>query len=154
MTSTNNRRYRASVWVYDNGNTDAALQYKFKNGSTYIDGGEVKVSDASTVKAGDWYLLTIDIEIPDIYAGYELMVGAVCYGTAYYDDFRFHPLDAPMTSYVYDEETGQLRYILDGENFFTEYEYKDDLLYKVHRESTEVSSGKRIVSKHEINYKN
>lgn len=43
-------------------------------------------------------------------------------GTSY-DDFRFQPADVAMTSYVYDDVTGELRFVLDNNNLFTEYRY-------------------------------
>ena len=59
-----------------------------------------------------------------------------------------------MTSYVYDNTTGQIRYILDGENFYTEYRYDDaGRLEKVYRETTETSTGARLVSKHKVEFK-
>ncbi len=41
----------------------------------------------------------------------------------YFDDFRIHPYEASMESYVYDAETYQLDYILDDNNYFTKYVY-------------------------------
>ena len=42
--------------------------------------------------------------------------------STHFDDFRFHPIDATMTSYVYNE-WGELSHILDANNIYTRYNY-------------------------------
>jgi hypothetical protein len=150
------KTYRASVWIHQNKiNPTTIASIGFSVSSNNSLGLLVPVS-MSDVKAGDWKLVSVDINLPQGTTG-NLEVFTTGSGiTAIFDDFRFHPLDASMTSYVYDEATGQLRFILDAENFFTEYEYNPDgsgRLYKTYRETTEIESGKRIISKHEMNYK-
>ena len=43
----------------------------------------------------------------------------------YFDDFRMHPVYATMNSYVYDQHTNELLYILDANNMGTAYRYND-----------------------------
>lgn len=44
----------------------------------------------------------------------------------YFDDVRFHPVDASMVSYVYDPVTLRLVAELDNENYATFYEYDEE----------------------------
>ena len=118
--------YHASVWVYYPGNAELAdnmekvkLYYK-----TDLDPvGESVHALPQKNKSGSWYLLNLDI-YPD--GANELYVG-VENGTKvrsiYLDDFKLHPMDASMTSFVYDEETDQVTYILDNNGFYTHFEY-------------------------------
>ncbi len=118
--------YHASVWVYYPGNAELAdnmekvkLYYK-----TDLDPvGESVHALPQKNKSGSWYLLNLDI-YPD--GANELYVG-VENGTKvrsiYLDDFKLHPMDASMTSFVYDEETNQVTYILDNNGFYTHFEY-------------------------------
>lgn len=45
---------------------------------------------------------------------------------AYFDDIRVHPVNATMTSYVYDAETLRLMATLDANNFATFIEYSNE----------------------------
>jgi YD repeat-containing protein len=42
---------------------------------------------------------------------------------AYVDDFRFQPLNATTSAYVYDAFSGELSHILDNSNLYTRFEY-------------------------------
>ena len=45
---------------------------------------------------------------------------------AYFDDFRIHPFNASMITYVYNQETMQLEAQMDENNFYTRYIYDDE----------------------------
>ena len=151
------RRYRASVWV-KSGNMQASLGYRLAgNNGLYID---VTAQNAD-IQAGEWKLLILDFVTPATGTATIEVYTDGNSNITYFDDFRFHPLDAPMTAFVYYENTGQLSHTLDAENFFTEYHYdikesdntpSGGRLHKVYRESTEVSTGKRLVTKHDMEY--
>ena len=71
---------------------------------------------------GSWYLMEA---LVDVSAGnFTAQVKSLATGTTdvYFDDFRMHPIDATMTSYVYNT-WGELSDILDANNLFTHYEY-------------------------------
>lgn len=71
---------------------------------------------------GSWYLMEA---LVDVSAGnFTAQVKSLATGTTdvYFDDFRVHPVDATMTSYVYNT-WGELSDILDANNLFTHYEY-------------------------------
>ncbi len=154
-----NRTYRASVWVYG-GTTgtppsDARL-YVTLNGAPLQ---ETSAADAATRRAGNWYLLNLFVDLPASAAGQPLVVGCRNAGPAnvYVDDFRFHPLDAPLTASVYDPATRQLAYTLDNDNLFTHYQY--DAAGQVVRVSKEVltpagstAPAERVVRESSYNY--
>ncbi|MFM7022098.1 MAG: hypothetical protein ACKOXB_03910, partial [Flavobacteriales bacterium] len=45
---------------------------------------------------------------------------------AYFDDFRIHPFNASMVSYVYNHKNMQLEAQLDENNFYTRYIYDEE----------------------------
>jgi hypothetical protein len=125
------RTYHASVWVHKN-------DFAAKNGKLYAEAApaagtptlikEISLADASAKQAGDWYLLDLYFDLPSTYNNQMLSLGCRNAGAAgsaavYFDDFRFHPVDAPITTYVYDPHTWQVNYVLDGDNIYTRYEY-------------------------------
>jgi YD repeat-containing protein len=69
----------------------------------------------------------------------------------YFDDFRFHPMDASFTSFVYDQDRCLLTHTLDGDNYYTRYEYDDmGRLVRVFQEIQAVAEKK--VSEQIYNY--
>ena len=116
------RTYRASVWVYDNAAAPGLRLYFALNGTTVQ---EIGVADATTKRAGNWLLLNLYAKLAGADGGKQLTVGCRNGGSgaAYVDDFRFHPVDAPLTASVYDPHTKQVTYALDNDNLYTQYEY-------------------------------
>jgi hypothetical protein len=125
------KTYRASVWINDNGNTTAGLYYHLKDPNGIIvstpNAGSVNLSTATNIiKCGNWKLLNLDIPLTGSYNNYYLVVGCQNFSNttpAYFDDFRFHPLNASMKSFVYDESKGLLTHVLDKDNFYVRYAY-------------------------------
>ena len=102
-----------------------------------------------SVDAVEWELKTAYIIVPSTFTSFEV---GLKYngGTVYIDDFRIHPVDATMTSYVYNE-WGELCDILDANNLFTHYEYDAmGRLKSITRET--LSDGPVKVSETQINY--
>ncbi|MEO1049327.1 MAG: hypothetical protein AAFX87_01785 [Bacteroidota bacterium] len=138
------RTYAVSVW---SSQPDPLIKYAMN--------GVVATADPLPVRqAGNWYLLRANIES----TSNEIEVWAEASGTmTHFDDFRFHPLDAAMTSYVYNEWR-ELTHILDANNVFTEYKYDPaGRLAEIWRETFDqdndgINDGKVKVSANEINY--
>ncbi len=132
------RSYRVSVW---SSKPSGLIRYS-------INGTAAQTAVLRDIKkAGDWYLLrtTIAATAPDL----EVWCESAEAGT-HFDDFCFHPVDATMTSYVYNE-WGELEYVLDANNVYTRYEYDAmGRLVRTFRESFD--HGEVKVSEHEINY--
>lgn len=133
-TFTEESLFRASVWVHQNNAAKAQFYYTIDEdgliGGPGSDPVYVSLIPDANKKAGEWYLFNIDIPMPVTAApkNYVLKIGlrntSVSSEDINVDDFRIHPLDAAMTSYVYNA-WGELTHILDANNLYTEYHYDD-----------------------------
>lgn len=117
-----NKSYKASVWVYAPGISETQTELNKIKLYALTNGVKKEVHPIiQKSKSKSWYLLQLDIEPK----GYKTTIGCENYSLrgVYFDDFRVHPLDASLTTYVYDQHTGELTYILDANNFYTKFEY-------------------------------
>lgn len=135
------KTFRASVWT-----THANAQLRAS-----VDGGSSIIGTTSeSKKAGDWYLINIDFYVPSGYQQVDIITRGVSDTDVFWDDFRVHPVDATMTSYVYNE-WGELSDVLDANNLYTHYEYdKMGRLKSVSRETFQYGSKK--ISEASIHY--
>lgn len=146
----NTRDYWASVWVKSGNGIPASNESIFYTilGTYNLISGQISAPNPQ-----GWQLATIKIPASSLTGG-TLIVG--CYNNSsnpvYFDDIRFHPLNAGINSYVYDNFTGELTYILDNNNFFTKFEYDAvGRLVKTYRETQ--PDGIRPVSEFNYHYK-
>lgn len=115
-----NQSYHVAVWV------KPATGTSFSQAQLYytINGSTVTPTQTYLKTAANWCLLEMTVPGTAI-AGTTLVVG--CKNASaidmYFDDFRFQPVSASATAYVYDNQTGELTYILDNNNLFTRYQY-------------------------------
>ncbi|MCF3107873.1 DUF5977 domain-containing protein [Niabella sp. CC-SYL272] len=143
------RDYFASVWIKSGNGTLVS-----NAGLYYSKGGTPVYGTVSSANPAGWQLATLKIPAAALNGGGTLTVG--CYNNEngniiYLDDLRFHPLNAGVNSYVYDNFTGELAYILDDNNFFTKFEYDDaGRLIKTYRET--MVNGSRPVSEFQYHY--
>ena len=109
------RSYRLCVWAHS-APANVALYYKLGSTETLL--------TPKSIQAGDWYRLEALIPASALNGTSTLEVGCrtINGDNVYVDDFRFQPMDAGMTAYVYDKHDA-VWYVLDNENMFTEYEY-------------------------------
>jgi hypothetical protein len=113
FTNEPNTSYRASVWV----NSLSGRLYYSINGVISSSPGQ----PSEKMKSDSWYLVNVDI--PKTAAPSEIEVWcSTSGGVTNFDDFRVHPFNASMTSYVYNQ-WGELTFILNDENMFTEFVY-------------------------------
>lgn len=109
-----NKAYRVSVWASQ---PEGQVYY-------WVNGIERNVVGGTAQKrANGWYL--IELTIPPIGPNNtSLRVG--CYNSGaqdvYFDDFRFQPIDAQCTAYIYNG-AGQVTHMLDNSNLYTSFEY-------------------------------
>lgn len=115
------RTYRVSVWTSQ---PMAAVKYKINNGATQSatvnhlgQAGSWHIAS----QEGNWHLLEADIVLSSDPTQLEVWCESTVSAT-HFDDFRICPLDAAMSSYVYNSY-GELSHILDGNNLFTEFTY-------------------------------
>jgi hypothetical protein len=131
------KSYRASVWVYVPG--EAENQDNLNQVKLFFSENGQQIKSVNPIlqksKSKSWYLLNLDIT-PE--GSKEVFIG-VHNGTSrgiYLDDFRVHPINASLSSYVYDNSSGELNFILDANNFYTRFEY--DAMGRLVRTSKEL----------------
>lgn len=151
------KKMRASVWLYSTQANKGRLSYNLIKADGSSDGsGYVDITSASTKTAGDWYLLTLDFDIPVNTTATKLSVFtsriAQTFSSLpiYFDDFRVHPQEAVMTSTVYDETTGWVKAVLDADNFATKFTY--DAAGRLIRTDKETLQGFKKVSENTYHY--
>ncbi len=112
-----NRSYRLCAWARS-APANLALYYKLGATETLL--------TPTMNQAGDWYRLEAMIPASALDGNSTLEVGcrAINGDNVYVDDFRFQPVDAGMNAYVYTKR-GEMWYVLDNENMFSEYEYNE-----------------------------
>lgn len=142
--------YKISVWV---DYSRAALITRVNiNGVSKPFNGEV-------VKAGNWTQLNhyepfskveqnVYVTVDDHYSSI----------TTHVDDFRIHPVYSSMNTYVYDQNTDELIYVLDANNMGTKYEYDDagrlEKTYKeVEADLPATDGGFKLMNQYKYNYK-
>lgn len=148
------RSYRANVWVHNiNSGPDKAELYYTTTGGAAGSG----VGTTTDIRAGDWHLLELIIPAADLASAVTLEVGCRWKsGTRttaiYLDDFRFQPLDAGMTAYIYNADQ-QVEYVLNNDNLYTRYEYNQSRQVKaVYGEVLGEAVKEKIISKTVTNY--
>jgi hypothetical protein len=139
--------YQVSVWSSEN---NAKIKYRLDNG------GEQVATLIPAKKAGNWYQLNATIPVSGAFGKLEVWCEANG-ATTRFDDFRFHPYQAAMTSYVYNI-WGELTHILDNNNLYTEYHYDGmGRLKETYKESFQTNYGEQgvvKVSEFDIHYSN
>jgi hypothetical protein len=119
---TPGRKYMVSYWVNGSANNRVNTKPYFK-----VNGGAIQTvsnneseSNKVTLEGNEiWYLHTGIVTVPENCTSFE----AGCQGgSVAIDDFRFQPVDASLTAYVYNEY-GELTYALDNNNLYTKYNY-------------------------------
>ena len=139
--------FKVSFW---SNSPDSEIKYLSKTSS----GDTSPLTDASNLEVrseanSNWYLVSGVVTV-DASVTTELNIYAYGVNGEHHDDFRVHPIDATMTSYVYND-FGELSYILDANNLFTHYKYDGmGRLESITRET--LSDGPVLVSKANIHY--
>ncbi len=155
------QRYEVRVWVHES-NVNLGSGYLYCH---YFDANDetvlwesTSINNPSTIKAGEWYQLRLPINISSATTPNCTRISMGCWVSdtspaIHFDDFRFAPVDAAVSSFVYDSKTDQLTYQLDQEHFYTKYEYDPaGRLLRVYRETTENPTGQQLVSENEYHY--
>jgi hypothetical protein len=151
------KTYRASVWVHNTSSANAALKVNITGSSpTYSYSNSIAKSSA-TVHVGDWWLLSLDFDVPSTYNSGTSSdyVNVYCYvpsgsSVSYFDDFMVRPIDADMTSYVYDPLTKQITHTIDKNNFYVRNQYDNaNVLVASFKET---AGGEKQISSHKYNF--
>ncbi len=104
------RKYKISLWAKADNYANTALTVGATNYST----------PSEEVRAGEWMLLNFYVPIN---GQQNVKVTATGSGSIV-DDFRVHPIDATVTSYVYNQ-WDELTHILGPNNLGVQYEYDE-----------------------------
>lgn len=119
LNANNHSGYKASVWV--KGSTDAYLHIE-------VDGQwSTHARMLNNEATPGWHLLEVELPKAKLASFINGDMRVKVYigtngGTAYFDDVRFHPMDAQMTSYTYKPLVGMTS-SSDANNKPTLYEY-------------------------------
>ncbi len=137
-------KYKISVWASKDNYTNARV----------YDGTGLKSFNGEKVIAGDWVLLNHYVTLSS--SNKTIYVRANS-GTLYFDDFRVHPVESSMSSYVYND-WDELTYIIGPNNLATQYVYNEGgqlcSTYAEIGDQTGVTGGFKIVSRNKLQYKN
>ena len=152
------REYKAGVWLHESDLAAAGgrLYARLGAGGTTTTLGTIDIRHRSVKRAGEWRLLDLYFTVPaGTSTGHTLRVGCenVGAGTTYFDDFRFHPVDAPVSTTVYNPHTWEHTHALNSDNLYTRFEYDAvGRLRKTHREVLGEAVPDRVVSGTVVNY--
>ncbi len=146
------RTYRLSVWIHkSDADAKGARLYARIGGTTVAEAG---LASAGTERSGDWYLVNLLVDVPVSANNQLLTVGCRNAGSqvAWMDDFRFHPVDAPLSAYVYNRR-GELTHKLDNDNLYTRYQYDDTgKLWKTYQERLGVTGNEQLIQEKRIHF--
>ncbi len=110
---------------------------------------------AETVTAGCWILKNFYITIPNN-STVSLYVTNTIEGGHYFDDFRIHPIASSISSYIYNDATDDLMYILDGNNLVSAFRYDNaGRLVKSYQEvldAVDFTGGIKVTGKNRYKY--
>ena len=149
--------YKVSFWSYNNYNIQRGTTSSSRiSYSPQLILNGVAQTPTNTVSSGYWQLNTFVININssvDVY-----VKGISSYYSILVDDFRMHPIASSMNSYVYDQDTDALTYILDANNLATKFVYdKAGRLKETYKEVVNTSGnrgGFKLLKTYDYNYKN
>ncbi|MES2629264.1 MAG: hypothetical protein V4616_09895 [Bacteroidota bacterium] len=119
--------YRVSSWVMEDGHgkttyAGPAIQVTFK---VYNDMLTKTLEPSGSIIDG-WQKIEEDITIPAGASTIEIELVNRGSTDVFFDDVRFHPREASLTSFVFDSTSKKLIAELDDNNFSTFYEYDED----------------------------
>jgi hypothetical protein len=152
-TSTFGKSFILSAWIHKTSAPSAKFNVEYSQG-THLGTIYGERSGADKIQFGDWVLMKFQFSLPSLRAIVEKIQIVTDNSTdiVYVDDFRIHPLEASMNSYVYDNHTDELIAILDNENIATKYFYDEaGRLKKVEKETP---NGFKTASENNYHYAN
>ncbi|WP_411032062.1 PKD domain-containing protein [Spongiimicrobium sp. 3-5] len=137
-------KYKISVWASKDNYTNARV----------YDGNGLNSFNGEKIIAGDWVLLNHYVSLSS--SNKTIYVRANT-GTLYYDDFRIHPVQSSMNSYVYNE-WDELTHIIGANNLATQYVYNEGgqlcSTYAEVVDQTGIVGGFKVIAKSKLQYKN
>ena len=139
--------YKVSFWAHE--------EKGFERLSLILNGTEQKL--AETVDAGCWRQFNFYVELKES-SKFELYVTNTFGNGFFFDDFRMHPIYASMSSYVYNQDTDELLYVLDANNMGMAYRYDEagglKASYREVETTTAFDGGFKLVQQYKQHYQN
>ncbi|MGX1931307.1 hypothetical protein [Flagellimonas sp. 2504JD4-2] len=137
------RKYKISVWT---------LTSTYSNTRVNVGGSNITYDPDEIISAGNWTQLNFYADIQNSKDVYVTTTGT----TITVDDFRVHPVEADITSYVYND-WDELVAILGRTNLATKFEYDEaGRLIRTHAEignTPSLTGGFKKVSENKYNHK-
>lgn len=134
-------RYKMSVWVH---------KYNYSMARLFDGSGIIEFS-GEKVFAGDWVQLNHYLSL----SGPTEVYVTSDNGFVYFDDFRVHPVQSSMSSYVYND-WDELTHIISANNMATLYEYDEtgrlSRIYSEVANTPSFNGGFKLSSEFETNY--
>jgi YD repeat-containing protein len=136
------RKYRASCFAKGNGETGC---FKVQ---VHLSNGTILYHQPTVLLSGYWNQIYIDFEVPSTAKKVSIYLTNSNDEPIYFDDVRFHPSDARMTTYTYKPLVGMTSKTLpDGTTEYYEYDGFNRLKHIKDKDG-------RIVKSHDYHYKN
>lgn len=141
--------YKLSAWVHRDNFSNARIKVGYQ--------GQKEPFNGEKVYAGNWVLMNHYFERKENETNYSTAILIVSNsGELYVDDFRLHPIESSMTSYVYNDYD-ELTYVLGSNNLATLYQYDNaGRLMRIFQETINTSTitgGFKKVKEYKYNYK-
>ena len=140
-------KYKVSFWTHQQYGTDTGVKLKFNNSD---------ILESETVSAGCWKQFNYYVDLQPN-TNFDLYITNSNGGGYYFDDFRMHPVYASINSYVYDQDTDELLYILGANNMATSFRYDNagrlKTSYKEVENADGLDGGFKIISQYKSHYK-
>lgn len=138
------RQYKISLWAKANNYTNTKVN---------VGGSNINHSASELVRAGDWVQMNFYTSI----TGQKNIHVTAEGGSTIVDDFRVHPIDASLTSYVYNE-WDELTHIIGPNNMASQYKYDEagrliETLTEVVDFNGEGTGGFKRISENQYSYK-
>jgi len=157
------RTYHVSVWVHEDSPSTATLNAVLNGTSS---GNPINISISKTlsnfsIEAGDWKLLSLEIDVPDDYESsgnsnndLRIILKNTSATPAYFDDLKFYPVDATLTARVNDDRWRRPLCETTNDDLYTRMEYDHAGRVKnIYTEHSDVSVGEKLVQSHEYGFK-
>lgn len=136
--------YKLSIWVHKDNYGLARVSYN---------NGPLENFNGEKVYAGDWVLMNHYV---DLTTSNEVLYVGAAGNDVYFDDFRLHPIESNMITYVYND-FDELTHILGPNNLASQYNYDNEgRLVAVYNETVDgqtLAGGFKLAQDYQYNFK-
>jgi hypothetical protein len=138
--------YKVSFW--------SAVKTGYENNAAYFNG--TKLTPNEVVRSACWELRNYYFE-HEIGKPFNVYVRNANSTEQYFDDFRVHPISSSVSTYLYNDATDDLTYILDSNNMASAFKYDNagrliKSFTEVPFESKDFKGGFKVTGKNKYKY--